>query len=85
MKFKGDVACETSPFFIKYRNTLTKQTKNDNISFVATCSAGVAELADAHDSKSCGAIHVGSSPTTGTRIYRNAVLQRFFRYMDLLK
>lgn len=54
MKFKGDVACETSPFFIKYRNTLTNQTKNDNISFVATCSAGVAELADAHDSKSCG-------------------------------
>ena len=54
LKFKGDVACETSPFFIKYRNTLTKQTKNDNISFVATCSAGVAELADAHDSKSCG-------------------------------
>ena len=44
----------------------------------------MAELADAHDSKSCGAIHVGSSPTTGTRIYRNAVLQRFFRYMDLL-
>ena len=49
MKFKGDVACETSPFFIKYRNTLTKQTKNDNISFVATCSAGVAELAESHD------------------------------------
>lgn len=44
----------------------------------------MAELADAHDSKSCGAIHVGSSPTTGTRFYRNAVLQRFFRYMDLL-
>ena len=31
--------------------------------------AGVAELADAHDSKSCGAIHVGSSPTTGTLLF----------------
>ena len=26
----------------------------------------MAELADAHDSKSCGAIHVGSTPTSGT-------------------
>jgi hypothetical protein len=26
----------------------------------------VAELADAHDSKSCGEIRVGSTPTTGT-------------------
>ena len=26
----------------------------------------MAELADAHDSKSCGAIHVGSTPTLGT-------------------
>lgn len=33
---------------------LTFELKNGNISFVATCSAGVAELADAHDSKSCG-------------------------------
>ena len=29
--------------------------------------AGVAELADAHDSKSCGAIRAGSSPATGIR------------------
>ena len=28
-------------------------------------SAGVEELADAHDSKSCGAIRAGSSPATG--------------------
>ena len=28
--------------------------------------AGVAELADAHDSKSCGAIRAGSSPATGS-------------------
>ena len=28
--------------------------------------ADVAELADAHDSKSCGAIRAGSSPATGT-------------------
>lgn len=74
-----------SPFcFPGKGKLLTFELKNGNISFVATCSAGVAELADAHDSKSCGAIHVGSSPTTGTRFYRNAVLQRFFRYMDLL-
>ena len=26
----------------------------------------MAELVDAHDSKSCEAIHVGSSPTRGT-------------------
>ena len=26
----------------------------------------MAELADAHDSKSCGVTHVGSSPTPGT-------------------
>ena len=31
--------------------------------------AGVAELADAHDSKSCGEIRAGSSPATGTRIF----------------
>lgn len=30
-------------------------------------SAGVAELADAHDSKSCGAIRAGSSPATGIK------------------
>lgn len=29
----------------------------------------MAELADAHDSKSCGEIHVGSTPTLGTRVY----------------
>ena len=29
----------------------------------------MAELADAHDSKSCGEIHVGSTPTSGTRVY----------------
>ena len=30
-------------------------------------SAGVSELADDRDSKSCGEIRVGSSPTTGTK------------------
>ena len=29
-------------------------------------NAGVSELADDRDSKSCGEIRVGSSPTTGT-------------------
>ena len=28
--------------------------------------AGVAELADAHDSKSCGSLHEGSTPSSGT-------------------
>ena len=37
--------------------------------YASLVSAGVAELADAHDSKSCGAIHVGSSPTTGTLLF----------------
>ena len=32
---------------------------------IALFCAGVAELADAHDSKSCGEIRVGSTPTTG--------------------
>ena len=30
--------------------------------------ADVAELADAHDSKSCGAIRAGSSPAIGSKI-----------------
>lgn len=29
--------------------------------------AAVVELVDTHDSKSCGAIHVGSIPTSGTK------------------
>ena len=33
----------------------------------ASLFAGVAELADAHDSKSCGAIRAGSSPATGMK------------------
>lgn len=33
---------------------------------IFSISAGVAELVDAHDSKSCSARSVGSSPTTGT-------------------
>ena len=35
----------------------------------AEANAGVAELADAHDSKSCGAIRAGSSPATGIRYF----------------
>ena len=43
----------------------------------------MAELADAHDSKSCGAIHVGSSPTSGTIeiIADTAVLAFFYKYV----
>ena len=36
----------------------------------ASLFAGVAELADAHDSKSCGAIRAGSSPATGIKIIK---------------
>lgn len=32
----------------------------------------MAELVDAHDSKSCEEIHVGSSPTMGTRLIVNS-------------
>ena len=39
-------------------------------------SAGVAELADAHDSKSCGAIRAGSSPATG--MIRKSILWASF-------
>lgn len=34
----------------------------------------MAELADAHDSKSCGAIHVGSTPTLGTIFFISWIL-----------
>ena len=35
--------------------------------FLVKLKAEVAELADAHDSKSCGAIHAGSIPAFGTK------------------
>ena len=38
--------------------------------YANSVSAGVAELADAHDSKSCGAIRAGSSPATGIKIIK---------------
>ena len=38
-------------------------------------NAGVAELADAHDSKSCGATRAGSSPATG--IYIDIAIDTF--------
>ena len=38
--------------------------------------AGVAELADARDSKSRGAICAGSSPATGTRLSLDAIRVR---------
>ena len=41
----------------------------------AEANAGVAELADAHDSKSCGAIRAGSSPATGIILF---IKQGFF-------
>ena len=39
-----------------------------NLSTILIVYAGVAKLVDARDSKSRGATHVGSSPTTGTKI-----------------
>lgn len=44
---------------------LKKVYKYDRI-VLEKIEAEVAELADAHDSKSCEAIHVGSTPTFGT-------------------
>ena len=38
----------------------------------------MAELADAHDSKSCGAIHVGSTPTLGTIVKKSPVVSQGF-------
>ena len=45
----------------------------------ASLFAGVAELADAHDSKSCGAIRAGSSPATGIKIkvWETSILSGF--------
>ncbi len=45
-------------------NGLNLPTKSSKM---ASVSAGVAELADAADLKSAGAILVGSSPTPGTK------------------
>ncbi len=48
----------------------------------------MAELADAHDSKSCGAIHVGSTPTLGTKAYEKYGFDRtffIFYQMDKLR
>ena len=45
--------------------------------------AGVAELADAHDSKSCGAIRAGSSPATGMMkepVFEGYLIYGFFFY-----
>ena len=41
-------------------------------------NAGVAELADAHDSKSCGAIRAGSSPATGIQTHITTSDMSFF-------
>ena len=38
-----------------------------------TVDAGVAELVDAHDSKSCSARSVGSIPSTGTNFFRRGL------------
>ena|GEM_PF-6536928 len=39
----------------------------------------MAELADAHDSKSCGEIHAGSTPARGTReCEKYGIIRTFF-------
>ncbi len=45
-------------------------------------NARVAELVDAHDSKSCGEIHESSSLSLGT-IIKNALFERFVIHFDL--
>jgi hypothetical protein len=37
----------------------------------------MAELADAHDSGSCGATHAGSSPVIRTKMQTNRIAMRF--------
>jgi hypothetical protein len=46
----------------------------------------VAELADAHDSKSCSVRSIGSTPITGIkgRNEKIAYFKRFFLFVDLL-
>ena len=44
--------------------------------------AGVAELADAHDSKSCTVRYVGSIPTFGTKIITQAPFRSLFVYIS---
>lgn len=39
--------------------------------------ADMAELADAHDSGSCGATHAGSSPVIRTKKQTNRIAMRF--------
>ena len=46
-------------------------------------NARVAELVDAHDSKSCGEIHESSSLSLGTKI-KNALFERFVIHFDLI-
>ena len=43
----------------------------------------MAELADAHDSKSCGEIHVGSTPTLGTIRKKKPYFKGFFNIFIL--
>ena len=45
----------------------------------------MAELADAHDSKSCGAIHVGSTPTLGTMCKIKVQMICTFLYISLFQ
>ena len=44
----------------------------------------MAELADAHDSKSCGEIHAGSTPARGTRAYEKYGKTVLFSFTNIL-
>ena len=46
---------------------------------ILVLDAEVAELADAHDSKSCSARSVGSTPTFGTIFIINLMTAKFIR------
>ena len=59
----------TIRYFVK--KELQSKVRYDNISFVDSNNADVAELADALDSKSSGSSRAGSSPAIG--IHRKAV------------
>jgi hypothetical protein len=55
-----------------------------NIRYTCFRDAGVAELADAHDSKSCTFGYVGSIPTFGTEDYNIGPLRGICRGLFLI-
>ncbi len=68
------------PYTGYHPDTVIFLDPQDNIRYTLFTLAGVAELADAHDSKSCSVRSVGSIPTFGTEI----ISRRFSPIIRLL-